>query len=1406
MDTGTRQGSYISTRVAKLLEEEAGLKFERCLTRVCAAFNNCKISDKNVFPFAVTFVNNKTKHLITFKVLEIPYDLIIGRRDIWKHNLWPRFAPSPYNEQYHRVIEHTSTGKVQAQNQLDNNSELNQLSVPVTARLNTGVPKKACSQCRVSSTKLTENPHRTVEPGEAVESVCIGKLAKKKPAKRKRTTLHMLTTAAKSEGNSTLPPNKISTLRSLHGVPKSSSCQEMEAAFSRSLEADRLEEWSYGTSMFNVSSQQLRDKNVHKTRMSERHSSSISIGEPKKALTEVQAKDADRYLQLWEVTTEEQLNAFLGEYVKNTTGTANSEGVELKRAPIGTFLQREEEGEGLAVRGAELPEYDTSTANPQTKNQNAAETPKATTNYIPRDIQKDGMSKKFADAIAAVCTKRLPVFNTKLNIQPAMVPPMELEVDRSIWETPSNQGPPRNQTPMKQVAITKAMTEMTQYNIVSPTDKAEYYSHPHLTPKPPPSLDWRFTIDFRGLNLASKGSGWPIPNIPHMLQRLGEKKPKYLGKLDFTSGYHQAPLAVESRIFTAFMTFMGVYMWNRVPMGIKRAGGWFQAMLATVVLVNLIYIICELYIDDLIIHAQTEDEFCRRLDMVLGKLQERGITVNPEKCVLGVDTLEFVGHTINKDGLHFTRDKIEKVLQIPEPTVGKQLKSFLGVAVWFIEHIEGYSDLARPLHQMLKDYDKKRALKWTDEGRTAFHKIKDAINNCPMLYFIDDTSPIIVETDASDYGVGGVCYQVVDGKRRYIAFASHALAGAELNWSVPHKEMYGIVYTLTKMDYLLRDRTFTLKTDHKNLLKMNTDKNPKVYRWKLSIQDYDAHVEYIEGPKNVIADGLSRLLPTSNMPKDQSGNTHSDIDPDDYFDESNYRTVDSQEVMYNLVSEEMTERTEYTPGVISFGFASLMVPTEVLNATHESTNPYQMDLCTECNTEELNVAKEMLIPVAERAIIQKCHNPLVGHMGVERTILRLHKLGHAWDYMREHVKKFIRECPYCQKMSYQKTAIHTHPFTTAAYGPFQRINIDSIGPISASAEGYCHILVIICCFSRWVELIPLKTLEMNPTKKELIKYFGRYGEPGQVLTDGGSQFSNEEIKELIRLVGCQHTICLSYSKEENSIVERANKEVMRHLRALVYEISDFSEWEDLLPIAQRIMNGVRNESNKTSPSEIVFGNAVMLDRGLLVDHTALNDSQISLSHWASNMLQMQKKLCDRAETLQRQKDQAHLDRFPMKRTDWPVGSYVLVDYHASIIRKGPPSKMLTHLCGPMKVVAKAEDDYTLMNLVFNKTEHVHVSLIHPFVYDSNYVDPKDIARRDVISSFEVESIVDHTPKSKRQLKSKMDFKVRWQGYSEEHDLWIPFSELRDNPALHRYLWDNGMKHHINKQHRIGEFR
>jgi hypothetical protein len=269
-------------------------------------------------------------------------------------------------------------------------------------------------------------------------------------------------------------------------------------------------------------------------------------------------------------------------------------------------------------------------------------------------------------------------------------------------------------------------------------------------------MGWRFCVDFRNLNLACEGMGWPLPNIPQMLRRLGDLRPKVFGKLDLTSGYHQAPLSLSSRVYTAFITFMGVYEWCRVPMGLKGAGAYFQGVLSQQVLSGLMYITCELYIDDLIVHAQSHEQFLINLEQLLAKLQEHKIRVNPDKCSFGMNEVEYVGHTINEHGLTFSRDKIDKVLQIDTPVLGKDLKSFLGVAVYFIDHIQNYASIVAPLHAMLHDYDRNRRLVWTEPGRVAFHQIKESINNCTTLFFIDDHSPITLTTDASDFGIGDI--------------------------------------------------------------------------------------------------------------------------------------------------------------------------------------------------------------------------------------------------------------------------------------------------------------------------------------------------------------------------------------------------------------------------------------------------------------------------------------------------------------------------------------------------------------------------------------------------------------------------------------------------------------------------
>ena len=251
-------------------------------------------------------------------------------------------------------------------------------------------------------------------------------------------------------------------------------------------------------------------------------------------------------------------------------------------------------------------------------------TPDKTTSYIPTQIL--GTPELIRD-IQTVCTKYLAVFNTCLSPEPALLEPMTLNVDHSKWHSNANKGPPRQQTPVKNEEIRKQVGKMLPNEVIT-VSQAEYYSQVHLTPKPVHSLEvhpldknssdptdatiplavqiamgWRFCVDFRNLNLASTGMGWPIPNVPQMLRRLGDHKPKIFGKLDLTSGYHQAPLSLSSRAYTAFTTFMGVYEWCRVPMGLKGAGSYFQGVLASQVLSGIVYITCELYIDDLIVHA-----------------------------------------------------------------------------------------------------------------------------------------------------------------------------------------------------------------------------------------------------------------------------------------------------------------------------------------------------------------------------------------------------------------------------------------------------------------------------------------------------------------------------------------------------------------------------------------------------------------------------------------------------------------------------------------------------------------------------------------------------------------------------------------------------------------------------------
>jgi transposase InsO family protein len=930
--------------------------------------------------------------------------------------------------------------------------------------------------------------------------------------------------------------------------------------------------------------------------------------------------------------------------------------------------------------------------------------------------------------IGAVCREFIDIFSEAVRPEPANVPPMELKVDLAKWQTNRHRLPPRPQTRTKMQEIERQVKKLLDLKVIESSAAAEH-SQVHLVPKPTPG-DWRFCLDFVELNDCTEGTeGWPIPNIPHMLNRIGDKKPKVFGVMDMTAGYHQAPISMSSRFLTAFICFMGVYHWLRVPMGLKNAASFFQRVMATVVLVNLMYRICELYIDDVLVFGKTEDEFVENLRTVFQRFRKHRITLNPKKCRLGMDHVEYVGRVISEKGVTFSTDKREKVLNFPLPVRIKELQGFLGLINYFRDHVSNMTEKVRGIRTLLETKSKSKTLSWTPELEKEYFQLQEEVANCPALFFVNEHAMIVVMTDASDYGIGAYIYQVIDGKEQPIAFMSKSLHGAQLNWSVIEKEAYAIFVTLTKFSHLLRDNHFLLRTDHKNLTYLNVESSPKVKRWKIALQDFNFKIEHVAGKDNPIADAFSRLC------------------------------------------------VLWEPSLSDSDYICFLAEQE-------------LDMCAT----QTSPPGETRIPDEHYSQISKVHNAAVGHMGVNVTLDRLRKEKVIWPKMRKHISQFIRQCPACQKMNERKLVHKTEPYTTATYQPMEVLNVDTIGPIEGDTSGNEHILVIIDCFSRWVELVPIPDTSALSAARGLLQHVGRFGVPSQIRSDGGSQFVNNLIAELATLLHAEQQIGTAYSKEENAIVERANKEVVRHLSHIINDHRVRSNWSmDQLPLVTRIMNSAEKVTTGVSPAELLFGKMLDLDRELLrkpVVPTVEREDR-PLSDYMQTLLTQQSAILEAARANQLEHDTHHLSEFDPNFSEYPINSYVLVDPP-----EGKRPKLSMRKKGPYLVVSINKAIYKLRDLLTGKEFSLHISNLAPFRYDSTRTDPKDVAMHDALE-FEIEQILSH--RGSRYKRKEMEFLVRWRGFSQEHDSWEPYTGLRDTTQLLEYLERQGFKNLLPKK-------
>ena len=268
----------------------------------------------------------------------------------------------------------------------------------------------------------------------------------------------------------------------------------------------------------------------------------------------------------------------------------------------------------------------------------------------------------------------------------------------------------------------------------------------------------------------------------------------------------------------------------------------------------------EAYLDDLVIFSRTWEEHCQHLKSVLSRLREAGLTAKPAKCQLGMRQCVYLGHLVGNGEVHPEERNLDAIEKFPRPVTKKKVRSFLGLTGYYRKFIPGYSTIALPLTDLTKK-TARTDVEWTDACETAFNELKRRLMNSPVLKSPDLSLPFILQTDASDRGVGAVLSQISpDGSEHPISYFSRKLLPRETRYATVEKECLAIKLAIQAFRVYLLGRRFTVQTDHRSLewLHRLKDSNPRLARWSLALQPYDFTVIHRAGRENGNADGLSR--------------------------------------------------------------------------------------------------------------------------------------------------------------------------------------------------------------------------------------------------------------------------------------------------------------------------------------------------------------------------------------------------------------------------------------------------------------------------------------------------------------------------------------------------------------------